>query len=113
MSEKQVRKPKQLKTRCYYSDYVNHMIRFYLTTPDTLMVAGKRKADVANWMAVQAVFHALKDENRQALTEIYRTSHRLTEGVRAYCDRTGTDEPKVWIMITKVSSAIAKRRGLI
>ena len=110
MSEKQVRK---MKTRCYYSDYVNHAIRFYLTTPDTLMVAGKRKADVANWMSVQAVFHYLKDDDKQVLTEIYRLNHRLSEGVRTYCEKTGADEQRIWILITKVSAAIARRRGLV
>ena len=110
MSENKVRK---MKTRCYYSDYVNHAIRFYLTTPDTLIVAGKRKADVANWMAVQAVFHYLKDDDKQVLTEIYRSNHRLSEGVRDYCEKTGTEEQRIWILITKVSAAIARRRGLV
>lgn len=109
-ADKQVRK---MKTRCYYTDYVNHAVRFYLTTPDTLMTEGKRKADILNWMAVQAVFHALRDDDRQVLTEVYRTHHRLTEGVRIYCDKTGTDEQKIWFMITKVSAAIARKRGLV
>jgi hypothetical protein len=111
MSEKQVRKP--MKTRCYYTDYVNHAIRFYLSTPETLQVEGKRKADMENWMAVQSVFHFLTDEQKQVLTQVYRLHHRLPEGVRMYCEKTGTDEKKVWILVTKVNSAIAKRRGLV
>ena len=43
MSENQVRK---LRTRCYYTDYVNHAIRFFLSTPDTLHMEGKRKSDM-------------------------------------------------------------------
>lgn len=110
MSEKQVRK---LKTRCYYTDYVNHAIRFYLSTPDTLQVNGKRKADVSNWIAVQTVFHCLPDADKQVLTEVYQAHHRLPEGVRIYCEKTGADERKVWVLITKACSAIAKRRGLV
>ena len=110
MSKKQVR---GIKTRCYYTDYVNHAIRFYLSTPDTLQMQGKRKADVENWIAVQAVFHFLTDEQRQVLTEVYKTHYRLTEGVRIYCEKTGTDEQQMWMMITKVTAAVAKRRGLI
>ena len=110
MSEKQVRK---LKTRCYYTDYVNHAIRFYLSTPESLRTEGKRKADIDNWIAVQAVFHGLTDEQKQVLTEVFKLHYRLPEGVRMYCEKTGTDENKLWIMITKVSSAIAKRRGLV
>lgn len=110
MSEKQVRK---LKTRCYYTDYVNHAIRFYLSTPESIRTEGKRKADIDNWIAVQAVFHGLTDEQKQVLTEVFKTHYRLPEAVRIYCKKTGTDETKLWIMITKVSSAIAKRRGLV
>lgn len=109
-AEKQVRK---LKTRCYYTDYINHAIRFYLTTPDTLMTAGKRKADVMNWMSVQAVFHYLSDHDREVLTEVYKTHYRITEAVRIYCEKTGADEHKIWVLITKTSAAIAKRRGLV
>ena len=57
-------KPK-LKTRCYYTEYVNHMIRFYLTCPETLNMDGKRAADISNWLAVQSVMHHLSDESAQ------------------------------------------------
>lgn len=115
MSEKGTGKQvtKQMRTRCYYTDYVNHAIRFYLTCPEVLSTAGKRKADIENWMAVQAVFYRLPENDKQVLTEIYRLHHRITEAVRMYCDRTGADEQKTWILITKTSAAIARKRGLI
>ena len=110
MSEKQVRK---MKTRCYYTDYVNHAIRFFLSTPDGLKTEGKRKADIDNWVAVQAVYHRLSDEQKQVFVDVFKAHYRLPEGVRIYCQRTGADENRVWIMITKVCSAIAKTRGLV
>ena len=110
-TEKQVRG--QLKKRCYYTDYVNHAIRFYLSTPNTLDMDGKRKADMDNWIAVQSVWHFLKPDEKQVLEEVYRTHHFLPEAVRLYCTKTGTDELKIWSMITKVSAAIARRRGLV
>ena len=125
MSENQVRetgaesgagtqkKVRKFKTRCYYTDYVNHAIRFFLTTPETLQMAGKRKADVDNWIAVQTVFHCMGEENRQIVEEIYRLHYRVPEGVRMYCEKTGADEKKIWVLITKTSAAIAKRRGLV
>ena len=63
---------KQIRTRCYYSDYVNHAIRFYLTTPETLKLEGKRKADLENWVAVQTVLHNLGAEKRAIVEEVYR-----------------------------------------
>lgn len=121
MSEKQVRSQetgadnqvRKLKTRCYYTDYVNHAVRFYLSTPDTLKLEGKRKADMDNWIAVQAVFHCLKDSDKQVLMEVYKLNHKLPEGVRMYCEKTGADPNKIWVLITKTSAAIAKRRGLV
>ena len=114
MSEKTgTEQGRKLKTRCYYTDYVNHAIRFYLTCPEVLTTAGKRKADIENWMAVQAVFHGLKDSDRQILTEIFKLNYRITEGVRVYCEKTGTDPHRVWMLITRTSAAIARRRGLV
>ena len=121
MSEEQVRKTgtekqkkvRKMKTRCYYTDYVNHAIRFYLSTPDTLKTDGKRKADIDNWIAVQTVFHCLGTDSRKIVEEIYRSHYRVTEGVRMYCEKTGADERKIWVLITKTGAAIAKRRGLV
>lgn len=102
----------KLKTRCYYTDYVNHCIRFFLTTPETLHMEGKRKADVDNWLAVQDIFRKLSPEDKQILTEVYKAHYRISDGVRIYCQKTGADEHTVWILLTKTCAAIAKRRGL-
>ena len=107
------KKVRKLKTRCYYTDYVNHAIRFYLTTPETLKLEGKRKADLENWVAVQSVFHSLGAEKRAIVEEIYRSCYKVPEGVRIYCEKTGADETKIWVLITKTAAAIAKRRGLV
>ena len=104
---------KKLKTRCYYTDYVNHMVRFYLSTPDSLQMDGKRKADIENWLAVQYVWHRLSLDDKNILEQIYKAHFRLSEGVRMYCTNTAADEQKIWVLITKTSAAIAKRRGLV
>jgi len=107
--EKEVR---EIKTRCYYTDYVSHAIRFYLSTPETLHMEGKRKADIDNWLAVQDVWRKLRDDEKKVLETIYKT-HKVGEGVRKYCSETGADTLKIWTLVTKTCSAIAKRRGLI
>ena len=104
---------RQIKTRCYYSDYVNHMIRFYLSTPKTLQMAGKRKADIDNWIAVQDVWRKLNSNDKLVLEMVYGLHYKLSEGVRIYCERTGTDPVEVWVLVTKTCSTIAKRRCLI
>jgi len=109
-NENQVRK---IKTRCYYTDFINHMIRFYLSTPESLNMEGKRKADVDNWIAVQDVWRRLGADERETLKTIYGLHHRVSEGVRMYCEKTGADPYKTWVLITKTCANIAKRRGLV
>ena len=103
----------KLKTRCYYTEYVNHMIRFYLTTPETLKTDGKRSADIANWLAVQAGLRKLNEEHRQQVIEVYRKDYRLPKAVELYCQENELDEYQVWKLLTKASSIIARERGLI
>ncbi|MBP5442243.1 MAG: hypothetical protein J6Y60_03300 [Treponema sp.] len=104
---------KKLRTRCYYTDYVNHAIRFYLSCPESLITAGKRKADIDNWIAVQSVFHALSDSDRDTILGVYATHHRINEAVRQYSANNNLPERSLWILLTKFWSIIAKRRGLI
>lgn len=104
---------RRFKTRCYYSDYINHAIRFYLSTPDTLKMEGKRKADIENWLAVQDVWHRLGAEDKQVLESVYKLHFHLSEGVRMHCEETGADPVKVWFLITRICSQIARKRGLI
>lgn len=106
-------KMRNIKTRCYYTDYVNHMIRFYLSCPDKLMVEGKRGADIANWIAVQDVWHRLSQEDKRVLETIFGLHRRVSEGVKIYCEKTGSDQYKTWVLVTKTCSMIAKKRGLV
>lgn len=103
----------KLKTRCYYTEYVNHMIRFYMTTPETLSMDGKRNADIANWLAVQDVMRNIKPEDKEKVLRIYSLDFRLPKAVDMYCEETGADKTDVWRVLTKVLSLIARKRGLV
>ena len=103
----------KLKTRCYYTEYVNHMVRFYITCPDSIKTDGKRRCDIENWIAVQGVLHSLPEETREKVLTVYRTHYNLPKAVEMYCRETGADEQQIWILITKVTALIARRRGLV
>ena len=64
----------KLKTRYCYTEYVNHMIRFYITCPDSLKMDGKKRVDVENWIVVQGVIHSLPDEEREKVLDVQRLS---------------------------------------
>lgn len=104
---------RKLKTRCYYTEYVNHMIRFYITCPDSIKTDGKRRADIENWIAVQGVLHGLPDVEREKVLGIYKTHYNLPKAVDMYCEKTGEDKKQIWVFLTKVAALIARRRGLV
>ena len=103
----------KLKTRCYYTEYVNHMIRFYITCPDSIKTDGKRRADIENWIAVQSVFHSLPDDDKEKVRTIYKLHYNVPKAVDMYCEKIGADKHHTWVLLTKVVSLIARRRGLV
>lgn len=104
---------KKLKTRCYYTEYVNHMVRFYITCPDGISTSAKRRADIENWVAVQGVLHFLPDNERQLVMDVYKTHYNLPKAVDMYCTERQLNQDDVWIVLTKVAAKIAKARGLV
>ena len=105
-----------IKTKCYYTDYVNHMIRFYFSTPGGLdLLANKySSASINNWNSVQLVFLHLKADEFDKIRAVYLDyCHHLPRAVELYCEKTGTDINEMWKLITKVTAKIARVRGLM
>lgn len=105
----------KLKVKCYYTDYVCHMIRFYLSTPDGLNLQ-KRKytnASISNWIAVQMVFHKLDEKDAETVRNVFGCGHYLPKAVDEYCRKTGADADEVYRLLTKVNAKIARVRELI
>lgn len=109
----------KIKTRCYYTDYVNHMIRFYLSTPTGLDLRERQytSASIKNWTAVQMVFHKLPEKESTLVKEVFGKGHYLPKAVDDYCRDHGidTDEGKkgVWMVLTRINAKIARVRGLM
>lgn len=101
-------------SRNYYTDYVSHMIRFYISRPDGIQVREYSCAEVNNWHAVHAVFSDLDKEEAQLLTDVYRVIAMPFSGAVSMCayihDMT---ENEVWKLIAHTNKRIAERRGLI
>ena len=111
MSEKKV----AIKTKCYYTDYVNHMIRFYLSTPDGLDLRTRKytKASINNWSAVQIVFLHLDPDEADKLREIYTSGMPLPKSVEQYATGHSMDIEDVWKIITKFAAKVARVRELV
>ena len=96
-----------------HTDYVNHMIRFYFSSPDSLQVAGHTAADVKNWLSVQAVMASLDDQTRELIRELYTSGKSFEDTVREYAGTHGVSVGTVWGTYVRVTTSIARERGLI
>lgn len=103
------------KVRCYYTDYVVHMIRFYLSTPEGLDLQKRQytASSIANWSAVQMVFNRMGADDKQLVVGVFGCGHYLPKAVDAYCEKTGADNEEVWRVLTRVNAKIARVRGLM
>lgn len=105
----------KMKVRCYYTDYVNHMIRFYLSTPEGLDLQKRHytASSIANWSAVQMVFHRMSEQEAELVKGVFSCGHYLPKAVEEYCKKNGGEPDDVWKVLTKVNSKIARVRGLM
>ena len=105
----------KLKTRCYYTDYVNHMIRFYLSTPDGLDLQKRQysASSIANWSAVQMVFNRMGTDDKELVMGVFGCGHYLPKAVDEYCKKTGTDSDSVYRVLSRINAKIARVRGLM
>ena len=104
----------QNMTRNHYTDFVKHSIRFYITCPDQLDVAGHTAAEVNNWIAVQTVFADLEPEERRFVTDVYRRNKvDFVEAVRTCCKTHEMSENDAWKLLSSVVARIARVRGLV
>ena len=96
-----------------YGEYVNHMIRFFLMSPDGLNVAGHTQADLNNWVAVQAVWADLDQEDQEMLTRLYTSNRRYEDTVLAYAAEHAVSPKSIWKRLADITFKIALMRGLI
>ena len=104
-----------LKTKTYYTDYVNHMIRFYLSTPGGLDLQKKKytNASIDNWLAVQLVFRKTPEKDVEMLKNVFGYGHYLPKAVDKFSAETGTNPDEVWKVLCGINARIARVRGLV
>ncbi len=100
-----------MKSRPYFADYVNHILRFYTRNRDKDTF--KCEADRLNHAAAARVFSTLDARQQGMLCEIYARPDSMTENVaeaaRIYVAEVG----EVWHLVGAVTARIARERELI
>ncbi len=97
--------------RPYYTEYVNHILRFYARHPS--MVHFKTDADRLNHRAAQTVFYKLPQQKTAVLFDIYTRNDTLGDNVYEVARSRKMGQDDIYTLITRVSNLIAKERGLI
>lgn len=96
--------------RTFYSDYIQHCLRFYVRHPRPSF---KSSADKANWLACDDTLKRLSEDERELISLVYRERDSITDCVYEASVKHNISQDKVWNLISDVERKIAKRRGLI
>lgn len=96
--------------RTYYSDYIQHCMRFYARHPRPKFHSN---ADKQNWYACESALRGFTDSERDILLFVYREGDTIPDNVyRASVDRN-IKQDTIWKLINELERKIAKRRNLI
>ena len=94
--------------RDHYEEYVWHMLRHFIRKPES----AKTPVDIHNLECVQAVFNQISDYDRTMIEYIFK-SGQAKDNIYAMVKTRGISLTNAWMVVDKVTRAIAKERGLI
>lgn len=97
-------------SRAFYSEYVNHCLRFYTRCPKPKF---KSNVDKHNWIACDNAFKGFSENDRELLAEIYREENSISDNVCRTAKSRGIKQDYIWKTINKLERKVAKQRGLI
>lgn len=97
--------------RTFYSEYVNHCLRFYSRYPKPNRF--RSEADKKNWQACDNALKGFSDADRDMLITIYREGDTIPDNVYQMAKKLNIEQDNIWKLITELERKVAKRRGLI
>lgn len=96
--------------RTYYSDYIQHCMRFYARHPNPKF---RSDADKQNWYACEHALKGFTDADRDILLFIYREGDTIPGNVHRVSVQKNIKQDKIWALVNELEHKIAKRRSLI
>lgn len=96
--------------RTFYSDYIQHCMRFYARHPHPKF---RSDADKQNWYACENALKSFSDSDREILLFIYREGDTISDNVCRVSVDKNIKQDSIWALIDDLGRKIAKRRGLI
>ena len=97
-------------SRVYYSEYVNHCLRFYARYEKPEF---HTEAEKNNWAACDSAIKSFPDKEREMLLAIYREGDTIPDNIYQMSRAMGIRQDVIWKMVNKLEHKVAKRRGLL
>lgn len=96
--------------RTFYSEYVQHCMRFYARHP---RVKFRSDADKQNWNACDNALKGFTDKERDILMAVYREGDTIPDNVYKLSVDRNIKQDTIWKLINELELKVAKRRNLI
>lgn len=97
-------------SRAFYSEFVNHCLRFYARHPKPSFHSA---ADKSNWFSCDSALKGFTDSEREMLLYIYREGDTIPDNVYQIAKAKGLRQDSVWKLVNELERKVAKRRGLL
>lgn len=96
--------------RTFYSDYVDHCMRFYARYPHPKF---RSQTDKRNWNACDTILGGFTDDDKEILLSVYREKDTVPDTVFKLAKNKGIPQDKIWDLISELELKVAKKRDLI
>ena len=97
--------------KAYYSDYVNHCLRFYARHNQPKF---DDEIDELNWLACERVLNDYTDEDKNIVIEIFSDNNpRLADTITTVSSGLNIKPSRLWTLVGDVTRKIAVERNLI
>ncbi len=96
--------------KAFYSEYVNHCLRFYARHADPKF---RTKADKLNWEACKNAIETFNTEDREILLLIYNGEDSVPNAVSEIARTNNVAPNTMWKLVNDLERKVATYRGLL
>lgn len=96
--------------RTFYSEYVQHCMRFYARHPSPKFHSD---ADKQNWKACDSALEGFTDKEKELLIAVYTDNDTIPDNVYKVSTENSMKQDTIWKLINELERRVAKRRNLI
>ena len=96
--------------RTFYSEYVQHCMRFYSRHSNPKF---RSEADKQNCHACDSALKGFTDKERDMLLTVYREGDTIPDNIYNLSVALNIKQDIIWKLVNELERKVAKRRGLV